>query len=262
MAPAPPPLPDRDAPGSAALAAGVTTSEPEAAPTGSESPATAEAPAPGRRGRRGGGIREMALLLTIALVLALLIKAFLVQAFYIPSESMEPTLRPGDRVLVNELAYRSEPPRRGDIIVFRSPVETGDSNPVSAFWHWLTAGLGFGSGGRTDYIKRVIGLPGETVEIKNGTVFVTPVRGHQFRLREPYLSATKDLESFGPFHVPAGGLFVMGDNRAHSGDSRWTPQNGGLGYIPIDHVIGRAFVSVWPPGRTGWLRGVTYPSSG
>src|SRR5207237_3256433 len=141
--------------GAAALAAGVTTSEPEAAAAPSDATPASRARGTGRRrGRRGGGFREMAVLLAIALVLALLIKAFLVQAFYIPSASMEPTLRPGDRVLVNELAYRSETPKRGDVIVFRSPVQPGDSNPVSAFWHWLTAGLGFGSGGRTDYIKR------------------------------------------------------------------------------------------------------------
>jgi signal peptidase I len=213
--------------------------------------------APGKPARKGrGGLRETVVLLAVALVLALLIKAFLVQAFYIPSASMEPTLRDGDRVLVNELAYRSSIPTRGDVIVFRSPTEKGDSNPAAAFWHWLTAGMGFGSGGRTDYIKRVIGLPGDLVEINSGIVFV-----NGDRLEEPYLSPVKDTSSYGPYRVPQGFLFVMGDNRADSGDSRWLPGSGGLGYIPIDHVIGRAFVKVWPPSRVGWLRGMTYDTS-
>ncbi len=229
-------------------------SAPSVAPAG-EPRLNGKAGRPARK-RRRSGIRETAILLAIALVLALLIKAFLVQAFYIPSASMEPTLRAGDRVLVNELAYRSSLPRRGDVIVFRSPTEKDDSNPAAAFWHWLTAGVGFGSAGRTDYIKRVIGLPGDLVEITSGIVLVNGER-----LDEPYLSPVKDLGSYGPYHVPQGYLFVLGDNRTDSGDSRWGPHGGGLGYIPIDHVIGRAFVKVWPPSRIAWLRGVRYGGS-
>ena len=163
---------------------------------------------------------------------------------------MVPTLRHGDRVLVNRLVYRFHPPRRGDVIVFSDPnPETAPHrSPPSAFWHWLTQGIGFGSGDRTDFIKRVIGLPGETVEIQSGRVFIDGVP-----LKEPYLSAEADLRSYGPYHVPAGDLFVMGDNRAHSDDSR-----GSLGFVPINNVIGRAFAIVWPPGHWRWLSGVSY----
>jgi signal peptidase I len=251
--------PQPDASGQLAAGAGTAVAgEPDVAPASRDDLApNGDAPSPGKRTRKGrGGFRETAVLLAVALVLALLIKAFLVQAFYIPSASMEPTLRDGDRVLVNELAYRSSTPRRFDVIVFRSPTEKGDSNPAASFWHWLTAGMGFGSGGRTDYIKRVIGLPGELVEIKSGVVYVDGDR-----LDEPYLSPVRDTNSYGPYRVPQGFLFVMGDNRTDSGDSRWLPDNGGLGYIPIDHVIGRAFVKVWPPSRIGWLRGVPSDAS-
>jgi signal peptidase I len=209
-----------------------------------------------RRRRRGSskGKRpwyvEVTVLVVVAVVLALLIKTFLVQAFYIPSPSMHPTLVENDRVLVNRLVYRFHPPRRGDVIVFENPHPApGHQDPFTAFVHWVGQGLGIAQGGRDkDFIKRVIGLPGDTVEIHQGTVFVngTP-------LNEPYLSPIKDRGSFGPYLVPAGSLFVMGDNRTDSDDSR-----GSLGYIPIDRVVGRAFVIVWPPSRWRLIRSVNY----
>src|SRR5262245_7475930 len=109
-------------------------------------------------------LTELPVLLLIAFVLALLIKSFLVQAFYIPSESMVPTLKVGDRVLVNKLVYRFHPPRRGDIIVFEdpNPPPQPHRNALDAFWHWLTEGLGFAQSPEKDFIKRVIALPGET----------------------------------------------------------------------------------------------------
>jgi signal peptidase I len=197
--------------------------------------------------KAGGALRELPVLLLVAFVVALLIKAFLVQAFYIPSSSMENTLKIGDRVLVNKLVYHFHPPRRGDIIVFADPhpAEAQDRGAVSAFVHWLTEGLGVSSSPDKDFIKRVIGLPGDTIEMHRGVV---QVNGKP--LNEPYLNPIQDLRDYGPVTVPANSLFVMGDNRTNSLDSRFT-----LGMIPYDKVIGRAFVVVWPPSRVGWLRG-------
>jgi signal peptidase I len=193
-----------------------------------------------------GFVRELPVLLLIAFVLALLIKAFLVQAFYIPSASMEPTLQIGDRVLVNKVVYHLHPPRRGDVIVFEDPhpVEPAHRNAVSAFVHWLTSGLGVSANPEKDFIKRVIGLPGDTVEIDGRGVVM--INGKP--LNEPYLSPIKDTRPYGPIKVPDNSLFVMGDNRTNSNDSRF-----GLGFIPYDKVVGRAFVVIWPPSRISWL---------
>jgi signal peptidase I len=170
----------------------------------------------------------------------------LMQAFYIPSESMEPTLNVGDRVLVNKVVYHLHPPRRGDIIVFAdpNPEPQPHRNPASAFWHWLTEGLGVATSPEKDFIKRVVGLPGDHVECKAGGVFINGER-----LNEPYIKVVDDRPC-GPYDVPANKLFVMGDNRLNSRDSRY-----GLGFIPYDKVIGRAFVIIWPPSHMGWLRG-------
>ena len=193
-----------------------------------------------------GFLRELPLLLLIAFGLALLIKTFLVQAFYIPSESMEPTLDVGDRVLVNKVVYHLHSPRRGDIIVFEEPHPGPQPhrNPLQALWHWLTQGLGVSASPERDFIKRVIAVPGETLEIKQGSLFV-----NGRRLKEPYLSAAADRRDYPPTKVPPTNLFVMGDNRTNSNDSRF-----GLGFIPYDKVVGRAFVIIWPPSHVSWVR--------
>ena len=194
-------------------------------------------------------LREFGLLTIAALVIAIVIKTFLIQAFFIPSSSMVPTLQVGDRILVNRLAYRFGDIERGDIIVFADPTPTAqDRGIVGGLVHWLGEGIGVVRPTDDDFIKRVIALPGETWEMRNG---VTYVDGR--KLSEPYVNqADLDTRSFGPETVPDGMLFVMGDNRNHSGDSRFPPP-GGLGYIPIDRVIGQAFVIIWPPQRVGWL---------
>ena len=204
-----------------------------------------------RRGEAKQGrfafLRELPVLLVLAFLLALLIKTFVVQAFYIPSQSMEPTLEVGDRVLVNKVVYRLHQPRRGDVIVFEdpNPVARPDRSPLSSFWHWLIEGLGVSPSAERDFIKRVIGLPGDVVEIDpDGVVHVNGAE-----LREPYLSPVQDQRPYGPVTVPRDSLFVMGDNRPNSNDSRFS-----LGMIPQDRVIGRAFVVIWPPSRVGWLR--------
>lgn len=160
-----------------------------------------------------------------ALVVALVVKTFLFQAFYIPSESMTPALEIGDRVLVNKQSYRSgaSDVSRGDVVVFARPG-------------------GPGPDGIEDLIKRVVALPGETVEGRDGHVHVD---GQV--LVEPYLDPETETSSFEPEQVPAGHLWVMGDNRSASDDSRRFHS------VPIDDVVGRAFVVIWPLSEIGTL---------
>jgi len=197
------------------------------------------------RPRQGflGFLGEVPGLILMAFVLALIIRTFLFQAFFIPSPSMEPTLQEGDRVLVNKIPYYFHDPRRGDIIVFENPNPDAaiDRGVVSGFFHWLFQGLGFQQPENEDFIKRVIGLPGDVVEGKKGSVYINGQK-----LDEPYL--TQKTQPFAPRTVPEGTLFVMGDNRGNSLDSRF-----GLGFVPIDKVIGKAFIKIWPPSRFGLL---------
>jgi signal peptidase I len=157
-----------------------------------------------------------------ALAVALVIQAFLVQAFYIPSSSMEPTLGVGDRVLVNKLSYEVHDVNRGDLVVFERP--DGAEGEIK------------------DLIKRVIGLPGESVEIRDGAVVID---GRV--LDEPYLADDEVLAEFAPTEVPDDTVFVMGDNRDDSRDSRV------FGPISTDSIVGRAFVRVWPLTDLGTL---------
>ncbi len=197
-----------------------------------------------KRGGPLGFLRELPGLILVAFALALLIKTFLIQAFFIPSQSMVPTLRVGDRVLVNKLVYDFGDIQHGDIIVFRNPhLEEPDRNVLQDIWQWITEGLGFSSDPTKDFIKRVVALPGETIEVRNGRVFVDGRR-----LTEPYVSAMRDRSDFAKRTVPAGHVFVMGDNRPNSQDSRSS-----LGFIPEDRIVGKAFVLLWPPSRIEWL---------
>ena len=169
-----------------------------------------------------------------ALVVALVVKTFLFQAFYIPSESMEPTLEKGDRVLVNKVSYDLHDVNRGDVIVF----ELDDED--------------VGPDGIQDLIKRAIGLPGDTIETRDGAVYI-----NDRKLSEPYLpegTLTGDPESGSNPEiprqvVPEGHVFVLGDNRDNSQDSRYPER----GPIPIDHIVGRAFVLLWPVNRLDGL---------
>jgi signal peptidase I len=168
---------------------------------------------------------EWVVVIVGALVVALLIKTFLFQAFYIPSESMVPTLGVGDRVIVNKL---SEGTGRGDLIVFAKPEGEG--------------------GSVQDLIKRVIGLPGETVSARDNQLFIDRNDGEgPVALDEPYLPEGTVTNDFQGTAIPDGQLFVMGDNRDDSRDSRF------FGPIPEDEVVGRAFVRVWPPSEIGFL---------
>ncbi len=181
-------------------------------------------------------IVEWVVVIAGAIAVALVIKTFAMQAFYIPSESMKPTLEINDRVLVNKLSYHLHDINRGDIVVFEKP--DGDVNDNIK-----------------DLIKRVIALPGETVVFDQNKVYID---GKQ--LDEPYLPAGTitqqgpGLASYpykctvdDPCKIPADTVWVMGDNRTNSKDSRY------LGPIPQDKIVGRAFVTVWPFSRFGGL---------
>lgn len=204
----------------------------------------------GRRkhAKRGGFVSfviELPILILVALVVAVVIKAFFVQAFFIPSGSMTPTLVVDDRVMVNKLSYVFGEPDRGDIVVFDSPFAGAvyDENLVRAVWRTVKESLGIQTAlVPDDLIKRVMALPGETIEIHDNTVFID---GEP--LDEPYLSPGVLMQDFGPQTIPDNMVFVMGDNRGSSHDSRK------FGAIPQDTIVGRAFVRLWPFDRFGSL---------
>jgi signal peptidase I len=212
----------------------------------------AESPAPTRPARKatdkpGGGVlgffKELPGLIIIAFALALIIKTFLIQAFFIPSQSMVPTLKVGDRVLVNKLVYDFGEPEHGDIVVFENPsLIEPHRNVFEAVWHWLIEGLGFSTDPTKDFIKRIVGLPGDTVEMRNGKVFVNGTV-----VPEPYIH-NRGAQDFPPTVVEPDRVFVMGDNRPNSQDSR-----SALGQIPMEKIVGKAFVLLWPPSRIEWL---------
>ncbi len=166
---------------------------------------------------------ELPVLILTAVVVAWLIKTFLVQPFYIPSSSMEPTLLPGDRVLVSKLNYRFREPRREDVIVFMAP-ERGQSEQ------------------QQDFIKRIVGTPGMEIEVDGGRLVVDGEPK-----KEGFTRPDRPTSTFGPFTVPPDSVFVMGDNRANSKDSRF------FGPIDDDDIIGKAFLVYWPPDRVGLL---------
>jgi signal peptidase I len=187
--------------------------------------------------------KELPILIVVALVVAVLIKTFLVQAFFIPSGSMHDTLLEGDRVMVNKLAYRFGDPARGDVIVFDNPQQANDDGETifGALVRHVAESLGLSSPDSA-LIKRVIAVGGETIEIRGNQVYIDGTA-----IDEPYVKEGSRMPHYGPFTVPEGQVFVMGDNRSQSTDSRV------FGPISEDAIIGRAFVRVWPPSRWGGL---------
>ncbi len=190
-------------------------------------------------------IVEFPLLVLVALAVAIVIKTFLIQAFWIPSSSMVPTLEVDDRVLVNKLEYRLGEPEPGDVVVFESPYadDQVDEPFLEAFARSIVESLGI----RTatvpdDFIKRVIATEGQEVAIVGNQVVVDGVA-----LDEPYLPAGVDMADMEPTTIGPDQLWVMGDNRNHSSDSRV------FGPIPADEVVGRAFVVMWPLDRWSGL---------
>jgi signal peptidase I len=175
---------------------------------------------------------EWALVIGGALLVALLVRTVFIQAFWIPSDSMEPTLHKGDRVLVNKLSYKLHDVHRGDVIVFKRPEAARSANPDDDI---------------EDLIKRVVGLPGDTLKTVDGRVYV-----NDEPLPEPYLpEGTTTLMPSGqdmpPTEVPEGMYFMMGDNRGNSQDSRF------FGPIDEDLIVGRAFVRIYPLDDIGGL---------
>jgi len=194
--------------------------------------------------------RELPFLLGVTLVISLLLKMFVVQSFYIPSPSMENTLRIGDRILVDKVSYRLHDIRRGDIVVFNGAdsfepeVETRPARGVAKILRGIAGWFGVAPPGERDFVKRVIGIGGDRVACcdADGRITVNGVS-----LDESYLHPD-DIPSSERFdvRVPKGKLWVMGDHRAVSQDSRAHLGDPGGGFVPTDRVIGRAMLVIWP----------------
>ncbi len=202
---------------------------------------------------------EMPGLIIMSLILAILIKTFLIQAFYIPSQSMEDTLRVNDRVLVSKVPYYFHDPKAGDVIVFSEPdpAKQPQRSFIGGIAHWIFEGIGVQKPDNPDYIKRIIGVPGDTVWAKHNQVYVNGVPIH-----EPYVKGTTTDFPTGDVKkvtVPPNMYFVLGDNRQESLDSRFglgviaDPKTmPGIGFVPRDNIIGKAWVIVWP--KDHWAR--------
>jgi signal peptidase I len=193
--------------------------------------------------KRRSFLSELPFLLLAALVVAVLIKTFIVQPFYIPSGSMIPTLMVDDRVMVSKLNYLWGDPQRGDVVVFENPYapEIEESIPERVVRATLEA-LGIRTSANDDLIKRIVALGGETVEITANQVVIDGVP-----LDEPYLRNGFVMSEFGPRTLSADELFVLGDNRNESSDGRV------FGPVPRDEVIGKAIFRIWPLDRLGTL---------
>ena len=173
--------------------------------------------------------REIAITVVIAAVLFFALQAA-IDSVVIPSPSMEPTLEIGQRLIVSKTSYIFGEPQRGDIVTFHHPQQPQDTTPL---------------------IKRIIGLPGESVEVEDGIVYVHTVSGDRLRLDEPYIAEQARSDFVGDV-VPPDEYFVMGDNRNNSDDSRrgWT--------VPRENIIGKAWLTIWPPAQWGLFHHPAY----
>ena len=173
---------------------------------------------------------EWGVIILVAVVFAFAVRGFAFQTFFIPSESMVPRLETDDRVLVNKFAYDLRDPARGDVVVFRTPPNAK------------------GITGMDDLVKRLVGLPGETIEGRDGHILI-----NDKILAEPYLPAGLQSTTFGPVKIPANSYFMLGDNRQFSNDlTHWGPAS-------RDLFVGPVFVTIWPLDRIdvpGWLWGI------
>jgi signal peptidase I len=260
VAPPPPPSDERE---------DVKTGERDDAKEGGDGPPPSGGngrPTKSKKPKKGGFVHqliELPILILFAFVIAVLIKTFLLQAFFIPSGSMVPTLRVGDRVLVQKVTYMWDEPSQGDVVVFARSVF--GQKPPDVPWYddarnYMRELLGLPTGTEEDYIKRIVAVAGDSVryEGKPRTLYVNGEK-----VEEPYIKSGVDRSS-GPLtandcerlemevadggcRVPAGRVFVMGDNRSNSADSR------DIGPVEEDKIIGHAFVVIWPPEDFGGL---------
>lgn len=261
-----------------------TLETPEPAPA--EGVATQDGEQPGKKKR--GAVREAAILISIALVLYYVMLTFIARPYLIPSESMEPTLHGcngcvGDRIMVDKLSYRFSTPQPGDVVVFKGPPNWSigyksirSDNPALRWVQNALSVVGFVPPDQNDLVKRIIAVGGQTVQCRVDTGLTVDGKP----LNEPYLDPNTMMadpavypclgNEFGPVTVPEGRLWVMGDNRTHSADSRThcsnvpgDAQRGLLctgdpdaGTIPEENVIGKARFIAWPPGRWGGVNSV------
>nr|WP_258046039.1 signal peptidase I [Leifsonia shinshuensis] len=224
-----------------------------------------------RRATRKSGwkvlLRDVVVIFVIAVLVSFLIKTFVARSFYIPSGSMENTLQINDRIIVNELQPSVFPLSRGDVVVFKDPggwlpaaaPQTG--NPIQQGVGAVLDFVGLGASDSDQHlVKRLIGLPGDHITCCNalGQMSVNGVP-----LKEPYvlLPAGQQAVSAKPFDVtvPAGKIWVMGDNRYNSADSRYHMDDPTKGFVPMNDVVGRAFVVSWPVSHWTWLS--NYPAT-
>ena len=170
-----------------------------------------------KEGKKSVSFKDLLQSIAIAVILALLIKTFVFQFYYIPSGSMEPTLQIDDKILVTKYSYKLKTPERGEIIVFEYPYDK-----------------------KLSYIKRLIGLPGEQIEIKDSELYINDIL-----VQEKYLPEGLTFEDYGPVEVPEDQYFMLGDNRNHSSDSRvW-------GFVDKELIVGKARLTYWPLDRIG-----------
>ncbi len=206
---------------------------PQPAPAGHEPPAPPPSKAKSKSKPSWAVALEWGILIFSALLIAVLIKTFLFQAFYIPSDSMVPTLKTNDRVIVNKLSYDLHSVHRGDVIVFKSPKDA-NGQPIDP--------------GVNDLVKRVIGLPGETIEGRaDGHIYINGKI-----LKESYLpKGQAPGQGFAAIKIPAHAYWVMGDNRSNSRDSRFFPA--AFPFVRQKDIIGRVFLRIWPLDRLAIL---------
>jgi len=207
-------------------------------------------------------LRDVAVIIVAAIVISFLIKTFLIRSFYIPSGSMEDTLLVNDRIIVNQLVPDVAPIERGDVVVFTdpggwlTPSYQPPLDPLSGFVEWLGSVVGLTAPDSNDHlIKRVIGLPGDRVvccdDFGRLSVNGVPLSESDYVKLRP--GATRVSAVDFDVTVPEGTLWVMGDNRYNSQDSRAHQDQPGKGFVPIDDVVGRAILISWPVERWSWL---------
>ena len=206
-------------------------------------------------------IRDILVIFLAAIIISVGIKTFLIRSFYIPSGSMTDTLQVDDRIIVNQLVPNVVPLERGDVVVFRDPggwlpTQTSTAvNPVLGAIDWFFTAIGLSASDSNDHlIKRVIGLPGDAVICCNA---VGQLEVNGIPLDEPYLNLPEGVTKVSgddfSVTVPDGSLWVMGDNRYSSKDSRYNTETPSKGFVPEENLVGRAFVVTWPYDHWTWL---------